>query len=262
MTDDAPVAAEPADVDGPVEYLIGDALEVLAGEPAESATLIHLDDAWARPKRGDAFGVEYPTHGFDDDDPGGADTTDGITTADLIDACERVLAPGGVLVLDADDWLLPRLLEYLDTAWPPADEPATAAGTVTVGNVTELSNDGTPDCSTPGQYLSTGGYSVVLASKHACLADVAADQPAQRQRENYGWGSAKPRAPYQAWVEALVAPGYRVLVPCAGTAPAAIAVEAVHGGDANVCCVDIEPEAAAAFERRRHDELGLAAFHF
>jgi ubiquinone/menaquinone biosynthesis C-methylase UbiE len=67
--------------------------------------------------------------------------------------------------------------------------------------------------------------------------------------------TAKSLAPYRQWLDALTDAGDRVLVPCAGTAPTAIAAELVHGDRANVLAIDIEPDARAAYERRRRDEL-------
>ncbi|WP_135822999.1 hypothetical protein [Halostella litorea] len=229
-----------------VTYRIGDVRDVLAGEPADSAAFIHLDDAWARPKRGNAFGVEYPTHPFSAD----ADHVDGdpdLTVRQVLAECLRVCEPGGTLVVDADSWLLPRLVEYLADRLGP-DQYAT-------GSVTALASDGTPDRSTPGQYLASGGYPVVLASPGACPVQVPTHQPAPRQREQYGWGTAKPLGPYRAWLAATTVPGDRVLVPCAGTAPTAIAAELDHGDRADVLAIDIEPDAKAAYERRRADEL-------
>jgi len=233
-------------VDVSVTYRCGDVLEVLADEPADSAAFVHLDDAWARPKRGDAFGVTYPTHPFDAD----ADHVDGdpdLTVCQVLDECRRVCAPGGTLVVDADSWLLPRLLKYFADVLGPDQYAA--------GSVTALASDGTPDCSTPGQYLASGGYPVVLATPGACPARLPAYQSAPRQRDQYGWGTVKPLAPYREWLDLCTTPGDRVLVPCAGTAPTAIAAELCHGDRADMLAIDIEPEAKAAYERRRTAEL-------
>lgn len=86
----------------------------------------------------------------------------------------------------------------------------------------------------------------------------------RRQREDWGWGTVKPLAPARQWIRTYTSPGDRMIVPCAGTAPAAIAAEREYGSDADVLAVDVEPEAKAAWERRRADELeyqaGLSAF--
>lgn len=220
-------------------YVVGDALEVLEEMPAESAAVVCLDDAWARPKRGDAFGVEYPTHGVE-------------TTKELIDACHRVLKPGGWLIADADDWLLPKLTSYLIDEWGNAAETY-REGYRKTGRVTLLSSDGTPDRSTPGQYLSTGGYPVVFAHKgdtdRRCTA--SASQLAERPRERYGWGSVKPVEPYEAWLDGLCQAGEHVVVPCAGTAPAAIAADRLG---LEWTAIDSEPGAREAFEKRRESQ--------
>lgn len=65
---------------GTERYRIGDALAELRLLD-ESAAVVCLDDAWARPGRQGAFGVEYPTHDFE-------------TTAEIVD----VAADGGVSV--------------------------------------------------------------------------------------------------------------------------------------------------------------------
>lgn len=206
--------------------------------PADSAALVCLDDAWARPKRGGEFGVEYPTHDFE-------------TTTEILAACERVLQPGGWLIADADDWLLPRLTTYLREVWGDAAEDY-GAGFRKVGSVTLLAADGTPDRSTPGMYGSTGGYPVAFA--HVGETDrrwsQSARQLARRPTERYSWGSVKPVAPYEAWMEGITEPGGRVVVPCAGTAPAAIAAERLGR---EWVAIDCEPAARDAFEKRLAD---------
>ena len=235
-----------AEDDG-VVYHVGDAERELASMPSESAAIVALDDAWARPKRGDAFGVEYPTHGFEDG-----------TTA-LLDEIHRVLRPGGWLIADADDWLLPKLLGYLTEEWGFAAETY-QNGYRKTGRVTLAAASGEPDRSTPGMYLSTGGYPVVFAHKGATdrRTSASASQIARRPQDRYGWGSVKPVAPYQRWLEGLADAGEHVVVPCAGTAPAAIAAERLWGSDARVTCIDIEDDARDAYRRRRKDELALS----
>lgn len=207
--------------------------------PAESAAIVCLDDAWARPKRGDAFGVEYPTHGFEE-------------TAEIVAACWRVLRPGGWLIADADDWLAPRLESHLRAEYGDVTEDYTGGGYRRRGSVTLLSGDGTPDRSTPGQYLSTGGYPVVFGHKGETdrRGTESARQLAPRPRERYGWGSVKPLSPYQAWLDGLCEPGEHVVIPCAGTAPAAIAAERLG---LSWTAIDCEPEAKAAYERRKDE---------
>lgn len=231
------------DRDSGEDYHIGDADGELRSMPAESAALICLDDAWARPKRGGEFGVEYPTH--DPDEDGG--------TWDILDQCKRVLKPGGWLIADADDWLLPRLLNYLRKEWGDAAETY-RCGYRKVGSVTLTAASGDPDRSTPGMYGSTGGYPVVFA--HNGETDrrwsESARQIARRPQDRYGWGSVKPTAPYQAWIEAITEPDETVVIPCAGTAPAAIAAERLGR---EWVAIDSETDARDAYLRRREDEL-------
>ncbi|WP_324758186.1 hypothetical protein [Haloarcula montana] len=222
-------------------YLIGDAAEELRQLGSESAAVVCLDDAWARPKRGDAFGVEYPTHGFEE-------------TAEILSACREVLKPGGWLIADADDWLLPKLLDYLTENWGNAAETY-QNGYRKVGGVTLTSSSGEPDRSTPGMYGSTGGYPVVFAHKGETDRrwSESARQIARRPQDRYGWGSVKPVAPYEAWIESITDLDERVVVPCAGTAPAAIAAERLGR---EWVAIDCEPEAREAYRRRRENELG------
>lgn len=242
----------------PVEYQIGDALQVLKSEPSRTADLIHLDDGWARPNRNGGFGVTYPTHPFDSGEAtlveGEPGVTTDITCEELISECLRLLVSNGLLIVDTDAYLLPKVLSYL--------EDEVCSSTFKTGFVTLLTNDGRPDRSTPGQYGSSGGYTSVLIWKEAApvLHGGFEDRhaltcPCRRQRESYGWSTVKPLAPYEMWVDTYTSPGDRIIVPCAGTAPTAIAAELLHGDRADVLCVDIEQEAQHAYERRRSDEL-------
>lgn len=222
------------------DYIIGDARRELASLPDDSAAVVCLDDAWSRPKRGDAFGVSYPTHGLDE-------------TVSIVRECRRVLKPDGWLIADADDWLLPRLVSHLREDWGDAAETY-REGFRKTGRVTLVSSDGSPDCSTPGMYLSTGGYPVVFA--HPGETDrrttVSASQIAPRPTERYGWGSVKPVEPYHAWLSGLCERGERVVIPCAGTAPAAFACERLG---LEWLAIDSEPQARDAFRRRSDAEL-------
>lgn len=253
----------------PHGYVAGDALTQLEDMPAESAAVVHMDANWAAPDRNGAFGVEYITHpirpadeaDFSDAELAGdlIDTSQYI--ADFIDAAWHVLEDGGWLILDADSYALPRMVNYLRSEFGEvrADDHAGRAygggGYRKTGRVTLTAADGTPDCSTPGQYLSTGGYPVVFAHKGETdrRTKASASQVTRRPQERYGWGSVKPIAPYQAWLDGLCEPGEHVVVPCAGTAPAAIAAERLG---LSWTAVDTEPEAREAFERRRDAELG------
>ena len=223
-------------------YRIGDAIDELRSLESESAAVVCLDDAWARPKRGDAFGVEYPTHGVE-------------TTFELLDECQRVLVDGGWLIADADDWLLPRLTDYLREEWGDAAETY-ESGYRKVGGVTLTSSSGDPDRSTPGMYGATGGYPVVFAHKGETNRrwSESVRQIARRPQDRYGWGSVKPVEPYQTWIDAITEPGETVVVPCAGTAPAAIAAERLGR---RWLAIDCERDAKEAFCRRRESELAL-----
>lgn len=123
------------------------------------------------------------------------------------------------------------------------------------GAVTYVDASGEPDESTAGQYLSNGGYPVVFAHKGDTdrRATASARQLARQPRRvepgyPYGRGSIKPIAPYREWIDALTAPGELVLVPCAGTAPAAIAAEELGREWA---AVDVEEDARRAYRDRR-----------
>ncbi len=224
------------------EYRIGDALDELAKLPNESAAVVALDDAWARPGRQGAFGVEYPTHEFE-------------TTAELVDIVWDVLEPGGWLIADADDWLLPRILTYLCEQFGDVTPWYEGGGYRRLGGVTYVDVGGDPDTSTPGQLLSNGGYPVVFAHKAETdlRTPVSARQIARHPRRvedgyPYGWGSLKPVGPYRAWIGGLTEPGETVVVPCAGTAPAAIASEQLGR---EWVAIDSEHEAREAFRQRR-----------
>lgn len=222
------------------EYVINDAVDHL-GAVRDEAALCVFDDAWARPKRGNAFGVKYPTHSFHQ-------------TGIILHEIEQVLTDGGWLIADADDWVLPRLIDHLSKQWGNVAETYEGGGYRKTGRVTLVSSDGTPDRSTPGEYLSTGGYPVVFAHKGETdrRTSESASQIARRPTERYGWGSVKPVAPYERWIEALTEPDELVLVPCAGTAPAAIAAERL---DRRWLAIDTEEEARDAFLRRADAEL-------
>ena len=225
-----------------MSYRIGDALDELRSMPNESAKVVCLDDAWSRPKRHGAYGVKYPTHDLE-------------TTKEIVDACRDVLEPGGWLIADADDWLLPRLVNHLRDSWGDAAENY-QNGFRKVGSVTLTAEDGDPDRSTPGWYGATGGYSVVFADKGESSNRWPASvrQIARRpQQEKFDWGSVKPIEPYQAWISDITEPNDTVVIPCAGTAPAAIAAERL-GRD--WVAIDSEPEARDAYRRRREKEIG------
>jgi len=225
------------------EYHIGDAVDVIT-DLEVSPALIALDDAWARPGRQGSFGVEYPTHDF-------AETTE------VVDVCWDALADGGWLIADADDWLAPRLESYIREEYGDvtAHSNYQGGGYRRRGSVTYVDASGQPDESTAGHYLRNGGYSVVMAHKGDTdrRATASARQLARQPRRvepgyPYGRGSIKPIDPYREWIDALTEPGELVLVPCAGTAPAAIAAEELH---CDWIAVDVEEDARRAYRERR-----------
>ena len=137
--------------DGTERYRIGDALAELRSLD-DSAAVVCLDDAWARPGRQGAFGVEYPTHDFE-------------TTAEIVDVAWDALEVGGWLIADADDWLAPRLETYIREEYGDVSAWYEGGGYRRRGGVTYVDVGGDPDTSTPGQYLSNGGYPVIFAHK-------------------------------------------------------------------------------------------------
>lgn len=232
-------------------YVIANAVDVLERFD-EEVSVICLDDAWARPYRGKQFGVEYPTHPFRDSD------TEETTTTEVLEACKDALVDGGWLIVDADDWLLPRILEYLRVKWGDVTRDYQGGGYRKVGGVTYVTQDGsTPDRSTAGMYLSNGGYHVVFAHKGETerRTSTSARQVEQRQHDQYGWGSVKPINPYRKWLHDLLQPDELLVVPCAGTAPAALAAELELRDDAHYVCIDIEERAYDSFIKRAQDVL-------
>jgi hypothetical protein len=246
------------------EYLIGDALEYLQEGPSRSVDFIHLDDAWARPKRhgGLETGV-YETHPFSETAIGSVEGEDGVDTSltvtDFIEASFDTLKSGGILAMDTDDYLFPHLTAYLNENWA---EYCYRSFTVTL-----LTQGGEPDRSTPGMYGSTGGYEIVVAQKqstpipefHPVETAHPAGCPCERERRDWGWGTVKTLAPYEDLIKAYTTEGSRIVVPCAGTAPVLIAAERAYGDDCNATAIDIEPEAKEAYERRREDQLSRQA---
>lgn len=238
-------------------YIVGDAVDHLK-EFQNEASAIFLDDAWARPERRGQFGVEYDTHPFDEDHiPKDENIDTSTTTVEILEACCEALEPGGWLIADADDWLLPRLINYFRREWGDVAATYEGGGYRKTGSVTYISSNGEPDKSTAGMYLSTGGYPVIFAHKGETdrQTAVSARQIADRQHERYNWGSVKPISPYIEWVKGLLNPEELILVPCAGTAPAALAAEKVYGDESRYVCIDNEEGAYEAFYRRRNDEL-------
>lgn len=221
-------------------YQIGDARELsdLLPEPAAAAV---VDLAWARPHR-NGVGICYPTYGPED----------GLW--EFVDAVYDALEDGGWAIFDADAWLLPRLSAYLMDIWGDVAASYNGGGYRRPGWVKASGGR--------GHYFANGGYPVVFAHKGATerTASVEASQdangPPHHIRRDVDWESLKPIHPYEVWLDAVTEPGELVAIPCAGTAPAALALERLYGGDARYVCVDSEPDAKAAFEHRRRLQLG------
>lgn len=231
-------------------YVVGDAVNVLE-EYREKAAAVFLDDAWARPGRVQQEGLAYDLHPFDGDGT--------ATTTDVIDASREALVEGGWLVADADDWLFPRFAEYVRTRWGDAAANPDGGGFRKLGGVTYVTADGRPDRETHGDRLTTGGYSVLFAHQGPTerRTTVSARQVATWPERTYRRGGrAKPIAPYEAWIDGLVDEGELILVPCAGTAPAAIAARHVFGDAARYVCVDVHETAYEGFQERYAEEFG------
>jgi hypothetical protein len=214
------------------EYRIADAREPID----KCAAVAAVDLAWARPHRNGVY-VTYPTYS----PPG---------LWEFVDAVYDSLLPGGWALFDCDDWLLPRLINYLREDWGDVAATYSGGGYRRTGTVIYDSHPG------GGRYFTNGGYHVVFAHKgdtdreSAVSSKQIADRP-----ENYDWGTPKPTVPYRAWIPSVMDRDELLYVPCAGTAPAAIALEMEYGDDAQYICVDSESDAKSAFTRRRTDEI-------
>ena len=239
-------------------YIIGNAAEVLSEYDSEAAVIV-LDDAWAFPQRITRYDNDFTTHPFD-----GAHTdvspslnVDGsVTTADILDACYGALQEGGWLIADAEDWYLPHLIQYIKQKWGDAaqtDDEYEGGGYRRTGGVTYLTSDGEPERNAERQYLSSGGYSVVFAHKGqtdrhtSASARQLATRPKKCEQEN-----VKPLSPYEAWLSELMEPDELLLVPCAGSAPAALAAERQFE-QIRYTCVDTDEEWYDVFVQRRSE---------
>lgn len=216
------------------EYIVGDALDELRQIKTESAKVVHLDDAWARPKRCGEMGVKYPTHGIE-------------RSYSIVDECWRILQSDGWFLADADDWFHLKLANYLADEYGNVAETYEGGGYRRSGAVVYQRSDGGIDKGGAGMYLRNAGYHVLIGTK----PDVDPCYEAVRQfaprPDDYGWHSVKPLEPYREWIDSLTDPGDLVVEPCAGTAPASIAAEELG---VEWLAVDIEVDAQLAFERR------------
>lgn len=237
-------------------WVVGDATEVLSRYDSEAAVVV-LDDAWAFPSRITRFDNEFTTHPFDEShaDVNSQLNVDYSTTSvELIDACYDALQDGGWLIADAEDWYLPYLVDYLKREWGDAaqtDDGYDGGGYRRTGGVTYLDEAGEPERNPDRRYLSSGGYSVVFAHKGPTdrHTSVAARQLAVRPADCCG-ESVKPVSPYRAWLAELMEPGELLLVPCAGSGPAAIAAEQVVDR-VRYTCVDTDETWYDGFRKRR-----------
>ena len=222
------------------EYRVGDAREPLEQKAAVAA----VDLAWARPKRNGVY-VTYDTYGPDNGLWG------------FVDATHESLVDGGWAIFDADDWLLPRLIQYLQENWGDVASTYCGGGYRRTGSVTYEGNPG------GGHYFTNGGYHVVFAQKGETdrTSSVSAKQVTNRVstevRDAVGWGTMKPIDPYRKWITSVMDKDELLYVPCAGTAPAALAIEQEWGESANYVCVDAEQEAKDAFETRRDMQVTI-----
>jgi len=177
----------------------------------------------------------------------------------LIDESFRVLEDGGWLLVTCDDWLLPKVIEYIQSEYGNVAASYTGGGYRRVGGVTYVTkSDGSPDRSTAGSYLTNGGYPVVFAHKGETdrRTSTSARQLAYQSRSKYGWDTEKPIGPYEAWIDGLTDSMCTVVEPCAGTAPACLAAERIYGPDVSYFAIDIAESARQAFEKRRNGEIG------
>ena len=222
------------------EYRIADAREPID----ESAAVAAVDLAWARPHRNGGH-VTYETYGPDN----------GLW--EFVDAIHESLVDGGWALFDADDWLLPRLIQYLQEKWGDVATTYKGGGYRRVGSITYDDNPG------GGHYFTNGGYHVVFAHKGETdrESSVSAKQVTRRVpknvRDKVEWGTLKPIAPYRNWITSVMDSDELLYVPCAGTAPAALAIEQEWGNSANYICVDSEREAKTAFEKRRDMQVTI-----
>lgn len=218
------------------EYIISDARNLPTHLPRPAAVAV-VDLAWARPNR-NGVGICYDTHA----------PNNGLWQ--FVDAVHDALEAGGWAFFDADSWLLPRLTDYLREEWGDVAATYRGGGYRRTGWVVD---DGGR-----GHYFTNGGYPVVFAHKGETdrTASVAASQhadgPPHDVRRGVEWESIKPIAPYEMWLGAVTRPDDLVAVPCAGTAPAALAAERLG---LDWVAVDNERDARRAFEQRRTMQL-------
>lgn len=217
------------------EYRIGSAREPIK----DNAAIACVDLAWARPHRNGVH-VTYPTHSPPE-------------LWEFVDATMNSLENGGWAIFDADDWLLPRLINHLRNTWGDVAKHYSGGGYRRTGSIHYTSGG-----NGAGHYFTNGGYSVVFAHKGETgrETNVSARQECERVprniRREVDWGTLKPIKPYKKWIEAVTEPGELVYIPCAGSAPAALAAEQLNR---DWIAVDSERGAKEAYETRREIQL-------
>lgn len=197
------------------------------------AAVAVADLPWARPHRNGVH-VTYPTYSPPE-------------LWDFVSAVYDSLVDGGWALFDADDWLLPLLIDHLKEEWGNVAATYKGGGYRRTGTVVY---DGHPG---GGHYFTNGGYHVVFAHKGETdrTSSVSSKQVCDRPESVNDWGTPKPIKPYRMWVTSVMDSDELLYVPFAGTAPAALGILRKWGDDANFVCVDSEPEAKSAFQTRR-----------
>lgn len=211
------------------EYRIGDAREPINENPA----VVAADLSWERPNRCGNY-VTYPTYSPDN----------GLW--EFVDAIHDSLIEGGYALFDCDDWLLPRLIRYLQDNWGDVAKTYRGGGYRRTGTVVY---EGSPG---GGHYFTNGGYHVVFSHKGETdrKSSVSSKLVSSRADVSTEWGTPKPIYPYQEWIPSIMEPDELLYVPCAGKSPAALALEREYE-DPNYICIDSETEAKEAFEQRK-----------
>jgi len=221
------------------KYIVADAREL---PEITDADIAQVDFAWARPQRNGVYAT-YPTY-------------DASVLWDHVDAVYESLNKGGWAFFDADDWLLPRLINYIRETWGDVAATYSGGGYRRTGTVVY---DGHPG---GGHYYTNGGYHVVFA--HKGETDRTASQSSKvvsdRPNVDIEWGTIKPVKPYKLWIDAVARDGDTVIIPHAGTAPGAIAAEELG---LDWVAIDSEEDAREAFFNRveqRDTTTGLDDF--
>jgi hypothetical protein len=217
-----------------LDYRIADARKPLS----DDVVLAFVDLAWARPHRNGVY-VTYPTYSPPE-------------LWKFVDAVYNSLTMGGWALFDCDDWLLPRLINYLRNSWGDVAATYSGGGYRRTGAVVYSDHPG------GGEYFTNGGYHVVFAHKGETSrktgqrSKIITKRPPQEVRQAVDWGTLKPIEPYKKWMQAVTEPKELVYIPCAGTAPGLIAAEQLNR---KCIAVDSEDEAKMQYENRRSVQM-------